>query len=289
MFFRKKYNTFEDLKKAVVPLLQENKTIFENYYLKDNRELWDKFETKILANNRKLKGLFSSNLDLIQRHREKSYSNLAYIQLFITHVDEFEATRFDEEKNREILFPAEINSMFGIAPVKGFLLPSAEALELLIKKLKSEGKFETIVVGIDHPYIQMNEDGKSTRVFLDDTPRLRQLYYDYECFERAKVRLESLNFALKYIRSRKVSYSFLTDDNIREIIIQNTKLIFVYEYCLSQADLIRLSPEENSVIVNLHNWNGKSCISVQAYEWAERMNVRLLTMEAFYEYINKIK
>ena len=124
---------------------------------------------------------------------------------------------------------------------------------------------------------------------MDDTPRLRQLYYDYECFERAKVRLESLNFALKYIRSRKVSYSFLTDDNIREIIIQNTKLIFVYEYCLSQADLIRLSPEENSVIVNLHNWNGKSCISVQAYEWAERMNVRLLTMEAFYEYINKIK
>ena len=30
-FFRKKYATFEELKKEVVPLLMENKTIFENY------------------------------------------------------------------------------------------------------------------------------------------------------------------------------------------------------------------------------------------------------------------
>lgn len=31
--FSKKYATFDDLKKAVVPLLIENKTIYENYYL----------------------------------------------------------------------------------------------------------------------------------------------------------------------------------------------------------------------------------------------------------------
>ena len=46
-------------------------------------------------------------------------------------------------------------------------------------------------------------------------------------------------------------------------------------------------PEENTVIVNLHNWNGESCISEQAYERAEKMNVKLLTMDAFYEYIKK--
>lgn len=288
-FFGKKFETFEDLKKEVAPLLQENKTIYERYYLNDNKALWDKFEGKVLVNNRKLKALFLANADLIQRHREKSYSNLAYVQSFIAHIDEFEATRTEKEKNREILFPSEINSMFGITPVEDFMLPSTESLELLIEKLKIQGKYESKVIGIDHPYIQMNEGGQSVRVFLDDTPRLRQLYYDYGCFMGAKVRLESLNYAMKYIRSRNVSFNFLSDSNLREITIQNTKLIFVYEYCLSQSELMRLAPEKNSIVVNLHNWNGESCISSQAYMLAKQMNVQLLTMGAFYGYINEIK
>lgn len=287
--FSKKYTSFEELKKEVVPLLLENQTIFTSYYMKGNRELWDKFEVTILSNNRKIKLLFSANLDLIQYHQQESYSNLACIQVFMRHIDEFEATRTDEEKSREVLFPAEIDSMFGIAPVKDSLLPSTESLELLIERLKSQGKFETIVMGIDRPYIQMMEAEKSIKVFLDDTPRLRQLYYDYNCFRSAKVRLESLNYALKYIRSRNVNYRFLNENNLRQIIIHNIKLIFVYEYCLSQSDIIQLSPEENSVIINLHNWNGDSCISKQAYEIATTMGVKILTMKAFYGYINKFK
>lgn len=287
-FFSKKHETFEDLKKEVAPILQENKTIYERYYLNDNKTLWDKFEYRILVNNRKLKMLFLANYSLIQRHQEKSYPNLAYIQSFLLHVDEFEATRTEEEKAREVLFPAKINSMFGIAPVEDFILPSTELLELLIEKLKAQGKYETIGIGIDHPYIQMNEGGHSVQVFLDDTPRMRQLYYDYSCFMGAKVRLESLNYALKYIRSRNVRFNFLSDSNLREITIQGTKLIFVYEYCLSQSELIHLAPEKNSIVVNLHNWNGESCISSQAYMEAKRMNVRLLTMGAFYGYINEI-
>lgn len=286
--FSKKYASFEELKKEVVPLLLENQTIFTSYYLKENKALWDKFEATILSNNRKIKMLLSVNLDLIQCNQQKSYSNLAYIQTFMRHVDEFEATRIDEEKSREVLFPAEIDSMFGIAPVEDAILPSTESLENLIEKLKSQGKFETIVMGIEHPYIQMKEE-KSIKVFLDDTPRLRQLYYDYNCFKRAKVRLESLNFALKYINSRKISFRFLDETNLREIMIYDKKLIFVYEYCLSQLDIIQLSPEENTVIINLHNWNGNSCISKQAYEMAAAMKVELLTMKAFYGYINKFR
>lgn len=179
--------------------------------------------------------------------------------------------------------------MFGITPVKDFLLPSTESLELLIEGLKMHGKYEAIVIGLDHPYIQMNEGGQSVRVYLDDTPRLRQLYFDYDCFMGAKVRLKSLNYALKYIRSRNVSFNFLSDSNLREITIQNQKLIFVYEYCLSQSELMRLAPEENSIVVNLHNWNGEGCISSQAYTLAKQMNVQLLTMGDFYGYINGIK
>ena len=286
--FSKKYASFEELKKEVVPLLLENQTIFTTYYLKENKVLWDKFEATKLSNNRKIKMLLSVNLDLIQCNQQKSHSNLAYIQTFMRHVDEFEATRIDEEKSREVLFPAEIDSMFGIAPVEDAILPSTESLENLIQRLKSQGKFETIVMGIERPYIQMKEE-KSIKVFLDDTPRLRQLYYNYNCFKRAKVRLESLNFALKYINSRKISFKFLDETNLREIMIYDKKLIFVYEYCLSQSDIIRLSPEENTVIINLHNWNGNSCISKQAYEMAAAMKVELLTMKAFYGYINKFR
>ena len=284
----KKFATFEELKHEVAPLLLENKTIFENYYLKGHRELWDKFEGKILANNRKLKTLLTANLNLIQRHRDESLSNLAYVHSFIAHVDEFEATRLNEEKSREIFFPPEINSMFGIKPVEDSILPFTESLEILIEKLKLQSKFETVAIDIARPYIQMIEDGQSVRVYWDDAPKLRQLYYDYGCFRAVKVRLQSLNYALKYIRSRKVNYLFLSDINLREIMIQNTKLIFVYEYCLSEASLMDLAPEKNSVIVNLHNWNGASCISKQAYELAEQMNVRLLDMDAFYGYINEI-
>ncbi len=288
-FYSKQYETFEELQKEVAPILQENKTIYERYYLNDNKTLWDTFEYKLIANNRKLKILFLANLNLMQQHQEKSYSNLAYIQDFIGHVDEFEATRTAEEKNREILFPVEINSMFGIAPMKDFILPSTESLELLIEKLKKQGKFEKVNLGNSHPNIQIKEGEKRKTIFLDDTPRLRQLYYDYKCFVGSKVRLQSLNYALKYIRSRKVDFDFVSDNNLRKISIKGKNMLFIYEYCLSHSALESLTPEENSIVVNLHNWNGSSCISKEAYNVAKSMNVLLLTMEEFYEYINKIK
>lgn len=233
--------------------------------------------------------MFEKNLNLIQRHREDWYSNLTYIQLFMAHVEEFEVTRGDDEKNREILFPVKLNSMFGIASVDESLIPSTERLESLIKKLKEQGKFVDIKMGVEHPYILMLENNKTVEVFLDDTPRLRQIYYNYKCFEKTDVRLKSLNFALQYIQSRQIPFEFINNENLREISINHIKMIFVYEYCLGQVRLLEMMPEEHTVIVNLHNWNGKGCISEQAYERAEKMNVKLLTMDAFYEYIKKIK
>lgn len=287
--FSKKFLSFEDLKTEVVPLLEQNKIIYENYYLHENKRLWNKFEIKVVQNNRKLKLLFSANLNLFQHNEIESHSNLAYINRFIAHVEEFETTRSDEEKIREILFPQEINSMFGIEPVVDTILPSTESLECLIEKLIGQDKFEKIIMGVEHPCIYIKEEGKSIQIFLDDTPRLRQMYSDYKCFRSAKVRLNSLNFALKYIGSRGIPYEFIKESNLREIIIHKQKMIFVYEYCLSQAFLYQLSPGENSVIVNLHNWNGEFCISEEAYDLAKSMNVRLLSMEAFYKYINAIK
>ncbi len=287
--FGKKYTTFEELQRQIVPILSENKSIYENYYLGDQKELWDAFEGKVLANNRKLKTLLENNLGLIQRHREKGYSNLELVQKLFLHIEEFEETRGNHERIRQVLFPVEINSMFGISPVNGHFLPMTEALEMLIKKLKVEDKFVTAVLGVQKPYIQIFENEQYVKVFLDDTPRLRQLYYNYDCFKSAVVRLDSLNFALNFMRSRRVGYTFAQEDNFREILINGTKMIFVYKYCLSEADLKQMLPDENTVIVNLHKWNGDSCISQKAHEFAGKINVTLLTTEDFYAYINGLR
>ncbi|MFR4446014.1 MAG: hypothetical protein ACLT4I_00405 [Megamonas funiformis] len=66
-------------------------------------------------------------------------------------------------------------------------------------------------------------------------------------------------------------------------------MIFIYTYCLSCMELKELLPEENSIIVNLHNWNGEGCISKEAYNLAKLMNIKLLTIEDFYGYINEIR
>lgn len=287
--FSKRCSSFEELKKKVLPLLLENRMIYENYYLGDKRVLWDKLETKILVNNRKLKVLLERNIGLFQSHSVKEYSNMECVRLFIAHIDEFETTRLDEEKCRQILYPIKIDSIFGIKSVRESFLPSTESLEDLIAKLSDEGKFHSIYLGNDNPYVKIYEDEKLVTLFLMDTPRLRQMYFEYKCFRGAKVRLNSLNYAFKYMRSRGVDFEFIYNDNLREILVCNKRMLFVYEYCLSKAHLLYLAPEEKSVIVNLHNWNGCCCISREAYEVASALGITLLTMDDFYVYINRIK
>lgn len=288
--FSVKYESFIELKNAVVPLLVENKTIFENYYLQNqNKRLWDTFETKILINNKKIKTLLICNLGLFQTNPQKEYSNAECVNDFLLHIDEFEATRGEEEKIRQVLFPEKINSIFGISPISDYLMPNTESLEALITVLCDRGTFGKINIGIEKPYFTIIDNDQTNKVFLNDTPQLRQMYFDNNCFRKCRVRLESINYALKFIRSRGVRFSFVHTDNLRELYIDGKKMIFVYEYCLSKAELHRICPEKGCVIVNLHNWNGESCISHEAYDLAEKMGITLLTMEKFYEYIDEIK
>ena len=285
-FFSVELSSFDQLKEKVVPFLSENYSIYKSYYLSGNKSLWDKFETQILSNNEELKLLFENNRTLFQQHSYKEYSNLELIQKFITHVDEFKITRDDGEKLREVLFPQEINSIFGIMPVTDYILPSTESMEELIKVLRKENLIDEVMLGIDRPYILLKNREK---IFMDDTPRVRQLYYDNSCFRKTGVRLESLNFALKYLRSRNINFTYVNQDSLREIKVNDINIVFVYEYCLSKTFLSSMSPKPNYVIVNLHNWNGSCCISREALNLADNFEVKLLTMDEFYEYINEIK
>lgn len=287
-FFGVRFDSFQELKNEVVPLLYENKTIFENYYLNENKALWDRFEPTILINNRKLKTLLINNRYLFQHNITTGYSNVECVNNFILHIDEFEASRGEDEKIRQVLFPETINSIFGVSPVRDSLMPSTESLEALISILINQGKYGGICLGVDNPYFLMMDGDAEKMIYLKDTPQLRQLYFDYNCFRKCKVRLESLNFAFKYICSRNVHFSFVHPYNLREIIIGKQKLVFVYDYCLSNVGLLSMCPERESVIVNLHNWNGAGCISHEAYETAKHMGITLLAMDRFYEYISRI-
>lgn len=288
-YFGKKYNSFKQLEDIVVPILLRNKVIFENYYIDDKKKLWNMFEGEILSNNRMLKNILKTNIKLIQNHSKKSYSNVAIIEEFLLHIDEFESTRLSKEKLRHVVFPVGINSLFGIEPLRDKFLPSVESVESLIEVLKNNGEFKTIVLGIDNPYIEIKNVSTSKKIYLNDIPRLRQIYSDNNCFRNYNVRFDSLNYALKYIKSRGLKFEFPDMKNLKEIRVNNLKIVFIYKYCLSKVELLRLSPEINSVVLNLHNWNGDGCISTEAYKLAEQMNIKLLTMRKFYGYINSIK
>lgn len=290
MICGQKFDSFDKLSELVVPILLENKKIYEGYYLNKQKKLWDMFEAKILVNNKKLKTILKNNLDLIQRHDEESRSNLNCVYMLLQHIEEFERTRIEDEKVRSALFPVEIYSIFGIEPITSdYIIPMTESLELLIKELIKEEKYIDCCIGIDNPYLIIKRDAKTEKLYLSDEPRLRQLYYNYKCFRPVGVRLESLNYALKCLKQRNIDFSFINPSNLREIEATGKKIIFVYEYCLSKASLIELAPEPDCVIVNLHNWNGKSCISSEAYDFAETINVKLLTTDDFIKFINNLK
>lgn len=287
--FSRRFSSFEELKQIVVPLLLENKSIYENYYLTGNRQLWDKVENKVLVNNRKLSELFRINIDLFQRHSKSEYSNKAIVQKFLSHVDEFERTRLDGERIRQVLFPPEIDSIFGILPVKENILSSTKAMEMLISQLINQGLFCGICLGVDNPYITLNANGSPDHIYLTDTPRLRQFYRDYRCRLIPGVNLDSLNYALKFIRKNGIAFDFISPSNLCEITVSDVHIVFCYEYCLSVSNLMKMAPGEGTVIVNLHRWNGHRSISQEARSMGVSMGVKLLSMDEYYGYIKELK
>ena len=106
---------------------------------------------------------------------------------------------------------------------------------------------------------------------------------------RGKSAIEKFEFCNAGLNSRNLKFEFAETGNLRKIKIRDKIMIFVYEYCLSQQFLMGLMPPERSIIVNLHNWNGPCCVSDEAYQLAEHMNVRILTMENFYLYVNTLR
>ena len=177
-FFSGKIESFEQLCEKIVPLLTENKMIYEKYYLGNQRSLWDRFEQIILVNNCKIKRILKNNMDLIQVNKETDYeSNQDYVNRLLLHIDEFEKTRDEVDRIRSALFPEEINSIFGIKPLHKGIVTMTEALENFISKVDCK----EIVLGVTHPYMIIHFNNQDECVYLDDSPRVMQFYYSYNC------------------------------------------------------------------------------------------------------------
>lgn len=285
-----KFSSFEELEKQVKPLLLENQTIYNNYYLKDNKRQWEKFENTIVVNNNKIKNLLNKNEHLFEDYNNGDNTNRKIVNSFILHVDEFQRTRLDGEKVREVLYPEKLNAIFGIEEdFHEFFLPSVESLECLVSVFLQCGKLDYVELGEERPFIQLNKLEKNEKIYLDNLPRLKQLYYSHKCFRQTKVRLNSLNFALKYLNKSNIKYSFKELPSLREITINSNNIIFVYEYCLTQEYLFRNAFPQGTTIVNLHNWNEDKSISVDARDLASDMEIILLTLKEYYPYVHKIK
>lgn len=287
-FFTTKFKNFSDLKDKVKPYLMENKAIYENYYLNCKRKLWDLSLNKIIANNKIIRLYISNNLDLFQDDKEEEHSNKSIINKYLMHIDEFESVKINDELDRRVLFPEEVNSIFGVCPVNQGYFASVQSLEALIQKKGKSGYSCEVNIGVNNPYIIISKEDYVEKIFLNDLPNLRQQYYDNDSFRRAEVRFVPLNNILKFLKNNSVRYVFEKPGNYRKIVINEIKVLFVYEYCLSVAFLKELAPEKDLIIVNLHYWNGDGCISPEAREFASKLDVELYTQEEFYSVARKL-
>lgn len=279
--FERRFPNFESLKSELLPYFIENKMLFEKYYIRGSIEQWILVETKIITNNEYIKLILENNLNIFQRLDNEDYSNLHQIKQLIAHINEFKNTRGNIEKARSIIYPKEVDSIFGITPID-----SNDYFENVasIEALMDLGIVRKCVLGIVKPYLILNDD---TKILLSDSPRLRQLCHDNNAFRSMNVRLKSLNFALAYILKQGKSFYHI-DNSLTVIKLKDYKIKFVYEYCLSQQYIYSLDDIDFDIIVNLHKWNGMGAISADAHKLASKLGIKLYTMDDFYGFVKEV-
>jgi len=116
LFNIKLFNTRQEARQSVVPILNENKTIFDTYGpLTDERynpeseipQLWlSKIQQVILPNNRKLLRILDANYPLLSEEEIKT------TELFRQHVLDFEAKHINKENINGLQFPSQLQNVF---------------------------------------------------------------------------------------------------------------------------------------------------------------------------------
>jgi hypothetical protein len=115
LFDIKPFNSRIETRKAILPLLNENKTIFDIYGpLTDERynpesempKTWlSKIHSNILPNNRKLLNILDKNYSLLTE------SEMIIVEQFRQHVLDFESRHLNNEELNGVQFPSKMNNL----------------------------------------------------------------------------------------------------------------------------------------------------------------------------------
>ena len=285
--FTKTYESFAELKEAVVPLLKRNGTIFDSYG-PDNDDpsnsaahrLWQKFEGELIANNDKLGLLLSNNEHLLHQ------DNIEIVQKFVAHAREFVETRDDTPIQRIELFPKDLLSIFGLEKAANLSVTSnLSALQNFVTHLISEGRFVQLNLIREQTLVYI-EDGKQIRLDLLDSPNMRQIYFSNRFYHpnNTEVRLQNVVFMLERLHRNGILCEFEDVRDLTELTLNGKhKVRLLYKYCLSISDLYELTIDDGLIVVNVHHWNGAP-ISQDAYDYGSQVGIQLFSQRDFFAF-----
>ncbi len=283
--FAKRFNSFADLERAVVPLLQRNEQIFDDYGPhSENQEaisgkLWRQFENALVSNNQRLELLLTKNKHLL--HRE----NKNVVEQFVAHSHEFLHTRADQPMERILFFPDGLLSLFGIKPQRRGYPPSLSAFQNFLSVISANDNLVTLNFR-DHPSVAYLQDGEVVEMSLEDRPRLQQIFWNGHHYRAhtTDVRLSDLVFFANWLERNQIRYSFPDFPQLTKLLIADkVTVILCYKYVLSLSDLHGMTLDKGDIVINLHNWNGGP-VSADAQDFAESIGVWLANQTAFFAY-----
>ncbi len=276
---------FEHLKRLVIPLLNSNKKNFEDYgpHNESNFLLWKKFESKIISNNRKIELLLNKNINLLHGGNKK------IVEIFIQHSHEFVNTRDDSPAVREVLFPEEILSIFGLKEVNSGIVNNLSALQNFISYVQKEHRYIGLDLLTNPPVLKYKaRGGAEVEWNLTNTPHINQELFNGFFFRPKNnvIRLESLIFFLRWIDDKNIKYEFNKLPDLSRLMLNDDyEVQLFYEYILS-VSCLHNKESKNLICVNLHIWNGAPCTE-EAIKYAKNFNMKLLNQNEFFQFAHK--
>ena len=285
--FARRYGSFKELQRDVTPLLKRNGQIFDSYgpandqtHSAERYKLWLKFESEIIANNRRLELMLTKNQDLL--HME----NQTVVDLFVAHSREFITTRDDSQVQRVHLFPQDLLSIFGLEESLSRYPPSLSALQNFLSYLIDMDRFVSLQLN-GEPCVEYLDKGTNVVINLRDRPRMQQIFWSGRFFKKpdsTDMRIENLIFIVQWLNRNNIRYEFTNITDLTEMVL-NGKFIMKlrYDYVLSVSDMHRMTLNRGDIVVNLNNWGGTP-ISKDAYDYATKIRVHLFAQGEFFRF-----
>jgi hypothetical protein len=253
------FKNYNEMSEVVIPLLKENKEIFDLYSAEndpsthdDKYPLWVKNQNILLKNNRLLKIIFQKNIQLFTDYIQENV-----ITKFYNHVKEFEDTR-DKPTKRYSLFPPSLSKLFQVDHFTiddKFLYQDCDHIINYFNKKKYK---DILLITKPIPKLQY-KDTNGELGFLDlNNLYLSQLFLNEKIKIQenttTRIELKNLLYHLKILEYNDINYEF---DFLNMILIFKKNIVkLVEEYCFTDNNYYEIKNKNDfKIIYNLYVWN----------------------------------